>query len=125
MKLEGSDGKPYVISYLGLWQVLKEQMNFEEKLGWNKVTKSLREDVTKLRDSMLAEILIPKAKIAILEFLKENPNVGTGSFHHQAWLSGERSNAWYYAKQELEAEGKIIATSHGSGKDRTWNIKES
>ena len=100
-------------------------MTWDEKLGWNNVTRTLREDLNKLRDSMLAEILIPKAKIAILEFLKENPNVGTRSFYHKAWLSGERRNAWYYAKQELEAEGKIIATSHGSGKDRTWNIKES
>lgn len=124
VKLHGSDGKEYVTTYEGLWKDLKQHMTFDEKLGWNGVTKGLREDVTRLRDLLLSEILIPKAKTEVLKFLKENPDVQTRSFYHKAWSHGERINAWYYAKQELEAQGLIVPTSHGAGHNRTWNLKK-
>ena len=124
VKLEGSDGKSYVITYEGLWQSLKNQMTYEEKTGWNEVTKTLREDSNKLRKILLTEILIPKAREEMIRFLKENPNIETRSFYSKAWQSDERLLAWYHAKEELEREGIIVSESQGRGKNRTWKIKE-
>jgi len=122
VKLEGSDGNSYVITFEGLWRNLKENMTYDEKMGWNDVSRSLREDVNRLRDLLLSEILVPKAKMEMLKFLKENPNVQTKSFYSKAWSHGERINAWYLAQQELEAEGLIISKSQGRGHNRTWNL---
>lgn len=123
VKLKGSDGNNYVISYEDLKADLDALKSFDEKNGWNNVTRHLREDVNKLEESLLAEILIPKAKQAILEFLKDNPNVKTRAFYHKAWETGYRRNAWDYAKEELEADGIIVSESHGKSKNRTWKIK--
>jgi len=123
--LQGSDGKSYVIPYSTLWDILKEQMSYDEKFGWNDVTRNLREDVNQIQDTLLREVLIPKAKTAIIEFLKENPNVPTRNFYDKAWSLWRRSNAWYYAKQELEAEGVIVSESHGRGQNRTWKLAKS
>ena len=124
VKLEGSDGRSYVITYEGLWQALKNQMIYEEKTGWNEVTKTLREDLNKLRKVLLTEILIPKAREEMIRFLKENPNVETRNFCSKAWLFGERLTAWRHAREELELEGIIVSESHGKGKNCTWKIKE-
>jgi len=99
-------------------------MTYDEKYGWTGVTRALREDVNNLRDVILSEILVPKAKDVILQFLKDNPNVETREFCHKDWRFGERNLAWYRAKEELEAEGKIVSESHGRGQNRTWKIKE-
>ena len=125
IKLEGSDGKPYVITYGGLWAAFKrEAMTYEERMGWTDATRKLREDVNRLSDLVLSEILVPKAREAVLAFLKENPNVETRSFYHKAWQHRERSYAWEKAKEELEAEGRIISKSHGRHQNRTWKLKE-
>lgn len=124
IKLRGSDGKDYRIAYEGLWDRLQECRGYFEQLGWSNVTRGLRDDVNKLQNILLSEILIPQGKEAILNFLKEKPNVQTRNFHDKKWL-GLRGIAWSYAKEELEAEGKIISVSHGQGKNRTWNIKEA
>lgn len=125
VELEGSDGKKYVISYEGLWDALKNIMSYEEKTGWNDATRSLREDVNEVSDLLLSELLIPKAKEAILTFLKDNPNVQTRNFYHKDWERGKRSNAWYYAKEQLETGGEIVSESHGKGQNRTWKLREA
>jgi len=124
VKLVGNDGKNYVITYESLWGQLKECMTYEEKIGWNTVSRSLRKDIDELKDTLLSEILIPKAKTEILKFLKENSNVQTRNFYHKAWNHGERLLAWYHGKEELELEGQIVSVSHGKGKNRTWKLKE-
>lgn len=124
VKLEGSDGKSYVISFAGLWKQLKAVMTYDEKQGWNGVTRATRQDLNKLRDLVLLEVLIPKAKEEMLTFLKDNLDVQTRSFYHTAWEFGDRLIAWYKAKQELEAEGRIVSESHGRGQNRTWKLKE-
>ena len=126
VKLQGSDGKDYVITYGGLWSTIKSDvMSFDEKLGWDDVTRSLRKDVNALEELIYSELLIPKARIAVKQFLKENPNVETKRFYHEDWKVGKRWSAWYYAKQELELEGIIVSESHGKGRNRTWKLKES
>lgn len=125
VKLEGSDGKKYAQTYEGLWDSLKNEMSYEEKWGWNTTTKSLREDVNKVRDLLLSELLIPKAKEAVLAFLKENPDVQTRNFYHKDWKLGLRGSAWYFAQEQLEAEGKFVSESHGKGQNRTWKLKET
>lgn len=120
--LKGSDGKQYLISYEGLRQKLREFDTWEEKIGWNKVTRKLREDYDNLRDTLLNEVFIPKAKKAITQFLEEHPDIKTRNFYHKAWDSGIKYLAWYYAKGALEAEGTIISKSQGRGKNRTWRL---
>lgn len=124
VKLEGSDGGSYVITYEGLWNNLKTAMSYDEKKGWNDVTRALRQDYNKLSDLILSELLVPKAKEAIINFLTEHPNIRTRNFYLKEWL-GYKSIAWYRAQEELEAEGKIVSESHGRGQNRTWKIKES
>lgn len=124
VRVRGADGAEYLLTYQGLWNRLQKCRTFDEKFGWNKVTRAMRKDVNKLRDLFLSEILFPQAKQAILSFLKEHPNVQTRNFHDKKWV-GLRANAWYYAQEQLEAEGKIVSESHGRGKNRTWKLKES
>lgn len=124
IKLQGSDGKNYQITYEGLWNRLQECRGHYDKLGWSRVTRSLRDDVNDLKELFLSEILIPQAKQAILTFLKEHPHVETRNFYDKKWCVQLRLVAWYDAKEQLEAEGKIISESHGRGKNRTWSIRE-
>jgi len=125
VRLQGSDGKEYITSFAGLLADLKNELSFEEKRGWTNVTRKLREDVDRLNDIILEEVLVPKAKDAVIEFLKDNPDVQTRSFYDKQWLDILRSHAWYIAQQELEEEGKIVSVSHGRGRNRTWNLKET
>lgn len=124
IRLQGSDGKNYLLTYEGLWERLQKCRSYDDVFGWNNVTRRLRDDINDLGDLFRSEILIPQAKQVILSFLQEHPNVQTRHFHDKKWV-GLRGIAWYYAKEQLEAEGQIVFESHGRGKNRTWNIKEA
>ena len=121
VRLQGDDGKDYVITFADLLQRLKAQMPFGERIGWNGVTTRLRDDVDKIEECVRKEILTPKLKQAIISFLKEHPDTETRVLNNQAYsLPSLERNAWYYAKEELEEEGKIVSTSQGRGKNRLW-----
>lgn len=121
VKLQGPKKADYVITYKGLQEQLEATRDSMERIGWNQVTRSLREDVNQVRDEIV-EFLIPLLKEKIVSFLKENPDVKTRNFKPNE--SGLKRIAWFYAKDELEKEGVLISTSHGKGRNRTWNLNQ-
>jgi len=121
VKLEGPEGKSYVITYEGLREQLDATRDFMERVGWNNVTRSLREDVNDVRDEVV-KLLVPTMKEKIVAFLKENPDIKTRNFNPNE--HGLKRLAWWYAKDELEESGIIVSTSHGQGRNRTWNLSK-
>lgn len=121
VKLEGPNGTSYVITYKGLREQLDATRDFMERIGWNQVTRSLREDVNDVRDEV-TKLLVPMMKEKIVAFLKENPDIKTRNFNPNK--HGLKRLAWWYAKDELEESRVIVSTSHGKGKNRTWNLTQ-
>ncbi len=84
-------------------------------------TQTRQEEITKI----LTEMLLPFfTKSALLDFVKENKDLNTRRLH--SFLNKENqvlSRAFWYAKQELEKEGKIESVKQGRGKMRLWRLK--
>lgn len=124
IRLIGSDGKPYEITYEGLKQALGVcALDKREDHRFNVLWERM-----KLLEEELEEIYLPQMRERILEFVRKNPDVPTREFTFQIWRkvcnSRARRGAYYKAFTELEESGAIVSTSHGSGQNRTWRLKE-
>jgi len=91
-------------------------------IDWNPVTVNLRKDVRELQ-TFVTELLLPEAREAVIQLVRENPDIltrnlnATGKWHKRLYWS-----AWWTARKQLEDEKVLVPTSHGRGRDKTWNL---
>jgi len=113
--VKGPDGKTYSVTM----DWLKRELGIPS-------TKYIRERIGCLEETLVEDVLKPRCRWEILEFLKENKGIDTRDFN--SWIySGSilLQRAMNRAKEELEAEGLIVSKSQGSrGKPRKWYVKE-
>ena len=117
VRLIGSDGKEYTITYEGLKEVLGiERLNGSIDFLYKK-----REQI---EDVLLNNLLIPRMEKAIVNLVQDNPEIKTREINGKCPTNYLEGYAWYKAFEKLENEKQILATSHGSGHDRTWRVNE-
>lgn len=114
VRLQGSDGKEYIISY--------DSLKF--KVGFYELSSSIRDmhyEIMKLRDIIVKRLLVPEMEDFIVTILKENPNLKTRELNSKMPYETLKQLAWYQAFDKLKDEGRIVGTSHGKGQNRTWS----
>jgi len=115
VRLQGDDGKEYVISYRDL----------RAKLGVDESIDFWTQRILKIEDEIVNS-LEPKAQEQILKIIEENPNIRTGDLTDHFTVANRLMHlAFWHAWDKLQKSGEIVATSHGAGHHRTWNIKEA
>ena len=121
VRLLGSDGQKYLMSF----EELRSRL-LRADPEWRNAVKILRQDVDELAKIIREEMLIPKMREEIVNFLKSNSDIQTRNFNDQGYiLKGEKRLAWFRAKELLEAEGVIVSVKQGRGKNRLWKLKEA
>jgi len=115
VRLLGDNGEAYVITYEALRQ----------KLGFYKLTsdiEDIRDTVRKLKDLCIERLLIPEMEELILKVVEENPDIETRKLNEKRPYDSWNQLAWYRAFDSLKEQKRILGTSQGHGKNRTWKI---
>ena len=115
VRLQGDDEKEYVINYEGLRQAL----------GFYQLTsdiKDIRDTVRNLRDLCIERLLVPEMEELILKVVEENPDIETRKLNEKRPYDSWNQLAWYRAFDSLKEQKRILGTSQGRGKNRTWKI---
>lgn len=115
VRLQGSDGKDYIISYEGL----------KQKLGLcetDSSIRSIRREVNRFQEAFIENTLVPKMEDKIVTIIKENPEIQTRNLNRKMPSKSMEQIAWYQAFNKLKDERRIIGTSHGRGQNRTWHL---
>lgn len=66
----------------------------------------------------------PSMERQILAIIKEQPDIQTRELMNHAPNKRFQRRAYYNAFDNLQSNGRIVAVSHGKGKNRTWRINE-
>lgn len=126
VRLEGSDGKFYVMTYANLRQelgVYKLEEMFLSHARWSEHIKdTVFARINKLTQDLI-DIETPKMKARILNLLRDHPHTKTRDITcKNQWTNRILWGAFAQAFKELHEEGGILPTSHGQGHDRTWTV---
>lgn len=104
--------------------ILLSREEFMQRLGLcDMIAKDnvLETRINDLEELIMEDILIPRQKKVIIEFLRRHPNTPTRRM--RKWQYGKWDEAWNKAMEQLEKEGIIESVSHGRGRNRTWHVK--
>ena len=96
-------------------------------LGIDALRDHVYQRLNNLEDSIIDDFYVPMAKQMIREFLKQNTDAKTSEVTDIFYINGHSQflcSASHKAFSELQKSAEIIATSHGSGHQRTWRLKE-
>jgi len=88
------------------------------------------EKLAKAEDYIVDNLEIPKMKVIIIEFMKQNPWITKttlrnrienikGGFNDYSW------RAYWKSVEEFCKDKTLISHSRGRGRERLWKLKES
>lgn len=83
----------------------------------------IENDMKKMSDLFRDLVLVPHQKEKLLEWLKDHPDLKGSEI--RTCNNDIMTIAWNIAFRELIKEGKVIPTSHGRGRERTWRVKDN
>jgi len=113
IRVQDENGKNYLISFDGL----------SRKLGVDRKIDYVLNRINKLHDEIVS-ILEPKAEQEILKLIREQPNIRTRNITRSFNMSSRSTyHAFWNVWNRLMDSDKIIGTSHGQGRNRTWRLK--
>ena len=114
IRVRAKDGKNYLISY----SALREKLKIDDRIDY------ALERILEI-EKEIDRSLEPKAQQEILKLIEENPNIRTGDLtDHFKGYSRFIHLAFWHAWNKLQESNQIVATSHGKGKHKTWNIRK-
>lgn len=128
VRLLGSDGKEYAITFDALKQdlgICKALEKIDHRFKWAENQRDvLFQQIHRLTQDII-DVETPRMKGLILSLLKDNPDIRTRQITEKTpWQNKILWGAFERAFKELQDSGEIIGTSHGQGHNRTWRMAD-
>jgi len=122
VRIRGSNGKEYTISFDGLRERLLRPLRDSVDERFEHVYTRLGEIEQFIMDFQL----VPPMEERILNLIRGKPNIKTREINAVAPSERLHNWAWHKAFQKLKEEKppRIIGTTQGRGRNRTWKVDE-
>jgi len=112
IRVKTKDGKNYLMSY----SQLRNKLGLDDRIDY--FVKRIIEI-----ENVLIKSFEVEAEQRILKLIEQNANIRTGDLTtHFSGSNRFMHDANWHAWDKLQHSNQIVATSHGKGKHKRWNI---